>query len=99
MKKKLLKTTFTEKLKKVTKFFNISKAYKSKAKFPSANRKYRCSENNRQVITGKETKLKTEKNEKLQKKLRKIVPIFAIFLSYFSTKNDSYPKNCNQLLS
>ena len=30
MKKKLLKTTFTEKLEKVTKFFNISKAYKSK---------------------------------------------------------------------
>ena len=30
IEKKLLKTTFTEKLEKVTKFFNISKTYKSK---------------------------------------------------------------------
>ena len=37
MKKKLLKTTFTEKLEKVIKFFKISKAYKSKQKFPLAN--------------------------------------------------------------
>ena len=36
--KKLLKTTFTEKLEKVTKFLNISKAYKSKEKPPSVNR-------------------------------------------------------------
>ena len=48
--KKLLKTTFTEKLEKVTKFFNISKAYTSKEKFHSANRVSRCSENNRKVI-------------------------------------------------
>ena len=34
MKKKLLKTTFTEKLEKVTKFFNISKTYKSQKIFP-----------------------------------------------------------------
>ena len=55
MKKKLLKTTFTEKLEKVTKFFNISKTYKSKEEFPSANRVSRCSQNNRQVMIGKET--------------------------------------------
>ena len=55
MKKKLLKTTFTEKLEKVTKFFNISKTYKSKDKIPSANRVTRCSQNIRQVIIGKET--------------------------------------------
>ena len=55
MKKKLLKTTFTEKLEKVTKFFNISKTYKSKENIPSANRLSRCSQNNRQVIIGKET--------------------------------------------
>ena len=55
MKKKLLKTTFTEKREKVTKFFNISKTYKSKEKIPSANRVSRCSQNNRQVIIGKET--------------------------------------------
>ena len=55
MNKKLLKTTFIEKLEKVTKFFNISKTYKSKEKFPSANRVCRCSQNNRQVIIGKET--------------------------------------------
>ena len=78
MKKKLLKTTFTEKQEKVTKFFNISKTYKSKEKFPSANRLSRCFQNNRQVIIEKETKN--------YKKLGKIVPIFAIFLSYFSTK-------------
>ena len=34
-KKKLLKTTFTKKLEKVIKFFNISKEYKSKEQFPS----------------------------------------------------------------
>ena len=55
MKKKLLKITFTEKLEKVTKFFNISKTYKTKENFPSANRVSRCSQNNRQVIIGKET--------------------------------------------
>ena len=36
------KTTFTEKLEKVTNFFIISKTYKSKEKFPSANRVSRC---------------------------------------------------------
>ena len=55
MKKIALKTTFTEKLEKITNFFNISKTYKSKEKFPSANRVSRCSQNNRQVIIGKET--------------------------------------------
>ena len=55
MKKKLLKTTFTEKLEKVTKFFKISKTYKSKEKFASANRVTGCSQNNRQVIIGKYT--------------------------------------------
>ena len=65
--KKLLKTTFTEKLEKDTKFFKISKTYISKEKFPSTNRVSRCSQNNRQVIIGNETKPKTEKNEKLQK--------------------------------
>ena len=55
MKKKLLKTTFPEKLEKVTKFFNISKTYKPKEKFPSANTVSKCSQNNRQVIRGKET--------------------------------------------
>ena len=54
MKKKLLKT-FTEKPEKVTKFFNISKTYKSKEKFPSINRVSRYSQNNRYVIIGKET--------------------------------------------
>ena len=47
MKKKLLKTTFTEKLEKNTKYFNISKTYESKEKFPSANSVSRCSQNNR----------------------------------------------------
>ena len=55
MKKKLLKITFTEKPEKVTEFFNISKTYKSKEKFLSANRVSRCSQKNRQVIIGKET--------------------------------------------
>ena len=62
MKKKLLKTTFTEKKKllkttftEVTKFFNISKTYKSKEKFPSTNRVSRCSQNKSQVIIGTET--------------------------------------------
>ena len=50
MKRRLLKTTFTEKLEKVIKFFKISKAYKSKEKFPSANKVSRCSQNNSQVI-------------------------------------------------
>ena len=54
MKKKLLKTTFTEKPEKVSNFFNISKTYKSKEKFPSANWVSKCSQNNRQVIIGKE---------------------------------------------
>ena len=55
MKKKPLKNTFTKKLEKVTKFFNISKTYESKEKLPSAKRVSRCSQNNRQVIIGKET--------------------------------------------
>ena len=55
MKKKLLKTTFTEKLEKVTKFYIISKTYKSKEKIPLANRVSRCSRNKRQVIIGTET--------------------------------------------
>ena len=67
MKKKLLKTTFTEKLEKVTKFFNISKTYKSKKNILSANRVSRCSQNNRQVIIGKESLLKTEKKRKTAK--------------------------------
>ena len=50
--KKLFKTAFTEKLGKVTKFFNISKAYKSEEKIPSVKRVSRCSQNNRQVIIG-----------------------------------------------
>ena len=52
MKKKLLKPTCTKKLEKVNKFFNITKAYKSKEKFLSANRASRCSQNNRPVIIG-----------------------------------------------
>ena len=55
MKKMLLKTTFTEKLEKVTTFFNISKTYKSKEKSPSAKMVSKCSQNNRQVLIGKET--------------------------------------------
>ena len=58
MKKKLLKTTFTEKLEKNTKYFNISKTYESKEKFPSANSVSRCSQNNRKVIKGKEKKFR-----------------------------------------
>ena len=53
--KKLLKTTITEKLEKVTIFLIFQKTYKSKEKFPSANRVSRCSQNNRKVIIGKET--------------------------------------------
>ena len=49
MKRKLLKTTFTEKLEKV---FKISKGYKSKEKLLSANSVSGCSQNNRQVIIG-----------------------------------------------
>ena len=72
MKKKLLKTTFTEKLEEVTKFFLIfQKTYKSKEKFPSDNRVSRCSQNNRQVLIGKETAKSRTKNEKLQKIKRK----------------------------
>ena len=67
MKKKLLKTTFTEKLEKVTKFQHFKKHINPK-KFPSANRVFRCSQNNRQVIIGKETQLKTEKKRKTAKK-------------------------------
>ena len=55
MKKNSSKTTFTEKLEKVTKLFTISKTYKSKEKFPSASRLSRYSQNNRHVIRGKET--------------------------------------------
>ena len=54
MKKKLLKTTFTEKLEKVTTILIFQKTYKSKEKLPSANRVSRCSQNNKQVIIGKE---------------------------------------------
>ena len=79
MKKKL---TFTEKLEKVTKFFNISKTYKSKEKFPSTNKLTRCLQNNRQVIIGK----KTAKNRKKTKKIKKNSSNFRNFLSYFSTK-------------
>ena len=50
MKRKLLKTTFTEKLEKVIKFSKISEAYKSKEKLLSANSVSRCSQNNKQVI-------------------------------------------------
>ena len=55
MKKKLLKTTFTEKLEKLQNFLIFQKTYKSKEKFPSTNRVSRCSQNNKQVIIGKET--------------------------------------------
>ena len=48
----LLQTTWTKKLEKVNKFFNIAKAHKSKEKFLSANRVSRCSQNNKQVIIG-----------------------------------------------
>ena len=99
MKKSSSKKTFNEKLEKVTKIFNISKRYKSKEKFPSANRVSRCLKNNRQVIIGKKTSLKTQKKTKNCKKLRKIVPIFAIFCHISQQKNNSYPQNCNQLLS
>ena len=71
MKKKLLKTTFTEKLEKVTKFFNISKAYKSKEKFPSVNRVFRCSQNKKQVIIGSGTLLKIKKKRKTAKNSEK----------------------------
>ena len=67
MKKKLLKTTCTKKLEKVSKF-NITKAYKSKDKFFSANRASRCSQNKRQVIIVYETCLKKQKNRKTAKK-------------------------------
>ena len=81
MKKALKKTTCTKKLEKVSKFLNITKAYISIEKFFSANRAFRCSQNNRQVKIVYETCLKKQKKkpEKLQKKLRKIVPMFAIF--------------------
>ena len=80
MRKKLLKTTFTENLEKNTKFFKISKTYKSKEKFPSANRVSRCSQNNRQASHNRHRNLaKNREKTKNCKKLRKIVPIFAIF--------------------
>ena len=78
MKKRALKNNSLKKLEKVTKFFNISKTYKSKERIPSANRVSRCSQNNRQVIIRNETCLKT-KTKNCKKKLRKTVPIFAIF--------------------
>ena len=44
--------------------------------------------------------IKTKKTKpKNCKKLSKIVPILAIFLSYFSPKHDSYQQKCTQLLS
>ena len=55
MKKKLLKTTITAKLEKLLNFLMFQKTYKSKEKFDSANRVFICSQNNRQVIIGKET--------------------------------------------
>ena len=54
-KSQILITTFTEKLEKVTIFLIFQKTYKSKEKFPSANTVSRCSQNNRNVIIGKET--------------------------------------------
>ena len=68
MKKKLLKTTCTKKLEKVSKFLNIIKAYKYKAKFFPANRASRCSQNNRQIM--KSMKL-VSKNRKKPQKLQK----------------------------
>ena len=50
MKKKLSKTC-TKKIEEISKFLKITKAYKSKEKFFSANRASRCSQNNRQAIT------------------------------------------------
>ena len=52
MKKELLQTTCTKKLEKVSKFFSITKAYKSKEKFPSVNRVPIYSQNNSQVMIG-----------------------------------------------
>ena len=49
-KNKLLQTTWTKKMKKVNKFFNITKEHKSKEKFHSANMVCRCSQNNTRVI-------------------------------------------------
>ena len=40
-----------------------------------------------------------KKNEKLQKKLRKIVPIFATCCHISEKKIDTYPQNCNYLLT
>ena len=71
MKKKLLKTTLLKNWKKLLNFLTFQKTYKSKEKFPSAHRVSRCSENNRQIIIGKEIYLKTEKNEKMQKVKKK----------------------------
>ena len=82
-----------KKLKHET-FLIITKAYKSKEKFFSANRTYRSSQNNRQAIIAKETCLKKQKKPRkiAKKKIRKIVRIFAIFCHISQQKNDSYPK-------
>ena len=58
---KFLKTTCTKKQEKGNIFFNITKAYKSKEKYLSANRACRCSQDKRQVIIGYKTCKKTEK--------------------------------------
>ena len=70
MNKKLLQATCTKKLENFNIFFNVLKAYKTKEKFISTIRVLKCSQSDSQNW----------------RKLSKMVPIFATFLSYFSTK-------------
>ena len=67
--KNSLKTTCTKELEKVSKILNITKAYKSKEKFFSANRASRCAQNNRQDIIVYDTCLKKQKTRKIAKKI------------------------------
>ena len=59
MEKKLLITTFTEKLEKVTKFFNISKTYKGFLQYPFEPVKQNIRQKNAYYPENQQNTLKT----------------------------------------
>ena len=83
--KKLFKTTCTKKLEKVTNFLILQNHIK-----PKKNSFQRIGYIDARKTIGNHNRLRKDrnKNEKLKKKLRKIVPIFAIFC-HISQQNDS----------
>ena len=84
-------------MEKVSKFLNITKAYIYKEKFFSANRASRYSQNNRQIIIVYGTCLKKQKKTEKLQKLRRIVPMFAIFC-HISQQKMIHIQNCPYLL-